>query len=121
MFNSRTRSGEGVAGTSGRRFHGITRGLALFLGGFSLLNMIGESNITGFDANPAGGGQDLLDVIAYGFNATTFGTGVVITTGNFDAAAGIDTRVTIGADVILLSDDGANAANSITIADFLLS
>ena len=81
----------------------------------------GSDTITGFDANPAGGGQDLLDVIAYGFNATTFGTGVVITTGNFDAAAGIDTRVTIGADVILLSDVGANAANSITIADFLLS
>jgi Ca2+-binding RTX toxin-like protein len=74
----------------------------------------GRDTITGFDADPAGG-QDLLDISAFGITAATFASSVTI------ADLGNDMSVTIGADVItLLGVTGVNP-NTLTQADFLLA
>ena len=80
----------------------------------------GNDTIVGFDANP-NGGQDLLDVSSYAggadITATNFATSVTIVGGNFDAVAGVDTRITIGADTILLSNVNVTTINQ---TDFIL-
>ena len=68
----------------------------------------------GFDAN-ATGGQDLLDISAYGFTAgVNFSLNVLI------ADLGVDTLVTIGADSFLLLGVTGDGTNVITQADFIL-
>jgi hypothetical protein len=72
----------------------------------------GNDRIINFDANPAGG-QDLIDITAFGITAATFGDRVVI------ADVGADTLVTIdGTDTIRFV--GIGNANTITQTDFLL-
>ena len=74
----------------------------------------GNDRITGFDAAPAGG-QDLLDVTAFGLTAADFGPGhrVVI------SDVGSDTLITIdGTATIRLA--GIGNASTVTQADFLL-
>ena len=75
----------------------------------------GNDTITGFDANPALGGQDLLDISALGITAANFAPSVVITD------LGADTRVSIGADTILLLGVTGTAPDVITVQDFLLA
>ncbi|WP_081500870.1 Ig-like domain-containing protein [Bradyrhizobium liaoningense] len=71
----------------------------------------GNDRIQGFDANPAGG-QDFLDVTAFGISAADFAMRIAI------ADVGADTLVTVdGVDTIRLVGIG-NAAN-VTINDFL--
>ncbi|MET0529650.1 MAG: VCBS domain-containing protein [Microvirga sp.] len=74
----------------------------------------GNDRITGFDAAPAGG-QDLLDVTAFGLTAADFGPGhrVVI------SDVGSDTLITIdgGSSIRLV---GIGNATTVTHADFLL-
>ena len=77
----------------------------------------GSDTINGFDANAAGG-QDLLDISAYGFTAANFAAHVTI------VDLGSNTRVTIDGDTIaqtiLLVGINGDGANAITQADFLL-
>ena len=84
----------------------------------------GADTIVGFDANPGPNppalNQDLLDISAFGINAEEFAASVSITTGLFDAVAGVDTRVTIGADTITFGGVTGLGANVITQADFIL-
>jgi Ca2+-binding RTX toxin-like protein len=75
----------------------------------------------GFDADAAGGGQDLLDIAALGINAATFGASVTLTVGQFDGLGALDTRVTIGGDTITLLGVNGVGANSITQMDFILA
>ena len=70
----------------------------------------GLDNVTAFDFNPTGG-QDMLDITAYGFSAAAFASNVGI------ATTGLNTTVTIGADVITLVGVGQNA---IDMSDFIL-
>jgi Ca2+-binding RTX toxin-like protein len=73
----------------------------------------GNDRINGFDANPAGG-QDLLDVKAFGITAANFDTRVGIDD------VGPDTVVTVdGGDTIRLV--GVGNATTVTINDFLLA
>lgn len=74
----------------------------------------GSDTINGFDAN-ASGGQDLLNISAYGFTAGDFAGNVIITD------LGNNTQVTIGADSVLLVGVNGVGTNVITQADFLLS
>ena len=85
----------------------------------------GNDTIAGFDANPAGG-QDLLDVSAYGFaDAAALNAAVTIVVGQFDGLGGNDTRVTIGLDTITLLEVtgvGTNAISTLVLPnDFLLT
>jgi Ca2+-binding RTX toxin-like protein len=75
----------------------------------------GADTIQNFDADVGNGGQDLLDLTALGITATTFAANVTI------ADLGGDTRVTIGANTILLLGVNGDGANSIQQADFLLA
>ncbi|MBM7062089.1 heme peroxidase [Pseudomonas sp. UL073] len=70
----------------------------------------GQDTIVGFDA-VAAGGQDLLNLSSYGFDAASFAANVQI------AADGADTRITIGEDSIRLV--GVTVGN-VTSADFQL-
>ncbi|WP_130904697.1 peroxidase family protein [Pseudomonas sp. Sample_22] len=80
----------------------------LFAAGF------GADQIIGFDANAAGG-QDLLDISAFGVTAATFASTVIITD--------------VGADTLLSSAGGAETirlvgvadATTITASDFILA
>ena len=79
---------------------------------FMFASGFGNDAINDFDANPGGGGQDLLDVTAL--------MGGVHTAANFNAhvslsSAGNDTLVTIGADTITIK--GVALAN-VNINDF---
>jgi Ca2+-binding RTX toxin-like protein len=75
----------------------------------------GNDVISGFDANPGGGGQDLLDVSGMGITAATFAAHVAI------ADLGADMLVTIdGTNTILLQGVNGVGANTITIDDFRL-
>lgn len=79
---------------------------------FRFNDAFGDDTITGFDANPAGGGQDRLDIAALGITAITFASGVAI------VQQGANTLVTIGDDTITLN--GVNVA-AVTEADFILA
>jgi Ca2+-binding RTX toxin-like protein len=73
----------------------------------------GHDTIAGFDANPTGG-QDLLDVSAYGINAGNFAARVTV------VDLGADTQITIdGTDVITLTGVNGSGANSIDQTDFI--
>ncbi len=82
---------------------------------FVFANGFGNDTITGFDAN-ATGGQDLMDISAFGFSAANFAANVVITD------LGADTLVDIvGTDnTILLVGVNGVGTNAIDISDFLL-
>jgi Ca2+-binding RTX toxin-like protein len=70
----------------------------------------GNDTVTGFDANPAGGGQDLIDLSAYNGIATVD----IVDQGS-------DTLVTInGTDSILLLGVTGAGANVITADDYFL-
>lgn len=74
----------------------------------------GADTINGFDANPTGG-QDLLDLSAYGVTSADFAARVSI------VDLGADTQITIdGVDVITLMGVNGTGANVITQADFIL-
>ncbi|ANP46460.1 beta strand repeat-containing protein [Candidatus Viadribacter manganicus] len=74
----------------------------------------GSDTISGFDANPTGG-QDLLDLTAYGITAANFAARVSI------VDLGADTRITIdGTDIITLLGVNGNGTNIITQTDFIL-
>ena len=66
--------------------------------------------ITDFDANPADGGQDLIDLSAYDFTAASIGTDINI------AAVGGCTSITTGADTVVLT--GVNRA-TVDESDFI--
>ena len=70
----------------------------------------GTHTVVGFDANPTGG-QDVVDVRSMGVTVANFATAVVRT------QVGADTRITIGAMVILLR--GVNVT-TVTAQDFIL-
>ncbi len=74
-----------------------------------------NDTINGFDADAAGGGQDLLDVTAFaGLTAADIGTRLIITD------IGASTRVTIdGVNSFLLVGVNGVGANEITSADFI--
>ena len=81
----------------------------------------GSDTITGFDAN-ATGGQDRLDVSAYEFaDAAAFNAAVNIAVGQFGGDATLDTRVTIGLDIITLLNVNGVGANAVDVTDFLLT
>jgi len=74
----------------------------------------GHDTITGFDANPTGG-QDMLDLTAYGITASNFASRVSI------VDLGADTQVTIdGADIITLMGVNGSGTNIITQSDFIV-
>jgi Ca2+-binding RTX toxin-like protein len=75
----------------------------------------GSDTINGFDADPAGGGQDLLDVSAFaGLTAADIGTRIII------ADLGASTRVTIdGVNTFLLVGVNGDLNNVITGSDFI--
>jgi hypothetical protein len=69
--------------------------------------------INGFDANPNGGGQDRINVNAFGINADNFAARVQI------VDLGANTQVTIdGTDRMVLNGVNGTGTNVITIADF---
>ena len=74
----------------------------------------GKDQITGFDANPAGG-QDHLDISAFGIDSTSFAARVTI------ADIGADTLITIdGQKDQTIQLVGVGNATTVTIDDFLL-
>jgi Ca2+-binding RTX toxin-like protein len=74
----------------------------------------GNDRVLGFDANPSGG-QDFLDISAFGITKTTFATRVKI------ADIGADTLVTIDGNVAqTIRLVGIGDATSVTQADFIL-
>jgi hypothetical protein len=76
----------------------------------------GADTVNGFDANPAGG-QDRLDISAFGITAATFNAEVAI------AVIAGSTLVTIvdSGDTILLNGINNAGVNAVTSADFLLA
>ena len=72
----------------------------------------GRDTIVGFDANPANGGQDVLDLAAFGI--TNFNAQIVI------SDLGNDTLVRIGTDTITLLGVNGIGQNLVTAADFHL-
>ncbi|GAM98317.1 hypothetical protein U91I_01950 [alpha proteobacterium U9-1i] len=83
---------------------------------FVLTPGFGADIVTGFDANPGGGGQDLIDVSALGINAASFAARVAI--------------VDLGADILITVDGGAtirlngvagNGLNTVDVNDFILA
>ena len=75
----------------------------------------GNDTLIGFDANPAGG-QDLLNIAAFGLTLDTFGSRVAI------GDAGNDTVVTInGVDGGTITLVGVVNHTTVTAADFQLS
>ncbi len=75
----------------------------------------GDDAILGFDANPSGG-QDYLDLTLFGIGVDAFDARVLIDN------LGLDTLITIDSlDTILLTGVSGDAANVITIDDFILA
>ncbi|MDH1620166.1 hypothetical protein N5F07_03220 [Pseudomonas chengduensis] len=75
----------------------------------------GNDTVIGFDANPAGG-QDLLNIAAFGLTLDTFASRVAI------GDAGNDTVVTInGVDGGTITLVGVSNHTTVTVADFQLS
>jgi Ca2+-binding RTX toxin-like protein len=75
----------------------------------------GNDVVQGFDADPSGGGQDLIDLTAF----------VAITTANFSSSVtvadiGADTLVTINATGDAIRLQGVGNATTVTASDFLL-
>ncbi|WP_460894912.1 calcium-binding protein, partial [Ramlibacter monticola] len=79
----------------------------------------GADTVADFDANPASGGQDEIDLVALGI--TNFAAQVHIDVGSFGGDAVLDTRVTIGAEIITLFSVTGVGANVVTQDDFILS
>ncbi|MBB5788941.1 peroxidase family protein [Jiangella mangrovi] len=73
---------------------------------------VNVDTVTGFDANPNGGGQDLIDLSARGITPATFGSSVTITQG----AGFVQVQVGAGNQIRLT---GLTAA-TVTQADFVL-
>jgi VCBS repeat-containing protein len=81
---------------------------------FVFASGFGHDTISGFDANPGGGGQDLLDLMAYDITSLDFAARVSI------VDLGANTMVTIdGIDSILLLGVNGTGTNVITESDFL--
>ena len=81
----------------------------------------GADTITGFDANPAGGGQDRLDISALGITAATFNASVALTA---TGGGGANTLVTIagaGSFTVLGAAPAGPVAQRVTIDDFILA
>ena len=80
----------------------------------------GNDTITGFDASPAGGGQDFVDLAGFGITAGNFANNVGITYGQFvgGGASALDARITIGADTIVLASVTGVGPNTLTVDDF---
>jgi|CXWL01.1.fsa_nt_gi Ca2+-binding RTX toxin-like protein len=76
----------------------------------------GADTITGFDAN-ATGGQDRIDISAYGFTAADVGTNNTFAVWVEDIGA--NTLVHVGADTFTLNGVSGTGANVITADDFL--
>ncbi|SFO79680.1 calcium-binding protein, partial [Pseudomonas borbori] len=86
---------------------GLGNDTFMFAAGF------GNDRIMDFDANPAGGGQDLLNIAALGVTAANFAANVTI------ADVGADTLVSVGGGSIRLV--GIADATTITQTDFILT
>ncbi|MNF54159.1 Endo-1,3-1,4-beta-glycanase ExsH [compost metagenome] len=86
---------------------GLGNDTFMFAAGF------GNDRIMDFDANPAGGGQDLLNIAALGVTAANFAANVTI------ADVGADTLVSVGGGSIRLV--GIADATTITQTDFTLA
>jgi Ca2+-binding RTX toxin-like protein len=81
---------------------------------FTFILSFGNDTINGFDADPAGG-QDLLNISAFGITSTDFASRVKI------ADVGADTLVTIdGNPAQTIRLVGIDSAAMVTQADFLL-
>ncbi|BCL74572.1 hypothetical protein JHS3_03080 [Jeongeupia sp. HS-3] len=74
----------------------------------------GQDRINNFDANVSGG-QELLDISSLGISTADFTNRVQI------EDLGNDTRVTIGADTIVLVGVNGTGTNAITQSDFILA
>ena len=75
----------------------------------------GRDTISDFDFNPAGGGQDLLDISAFGITSATFGSRVGLTD------LGTDIQVTIDGDANqAITLVNAQLVSNITQTDFIL-
>ena len=84
----------------------------------------GNDTINGFDANPAGGGQDLLNISAFGITAALFSSEVSIQVVGSSTLVTIDTNgfLTPGTDgTFTLVGVTGIAPNVITSADFILA
>ncbi|MFZ4603000.1 MAG: beta strand repeat-containing protein [Caulobacterales bacterium] len=79
----------------------------------------GRDTVTDFDANP-NGGQDVLDISAYGFNATTFATQVTVATTGGTTTVTIVSLDGLTTDQIILNNVNGNGGNVISVADFFL-
>ncbi|NDC58817.1 MAG: hypothetical protein EBZ50_08355, partial [Alphaproteobacteria bacterium] len=79
----------------------------------------GRDTVTDFDANPTGG-QDVLDISAYGFNATTFATQVTVATAGGTTTVTIVSLDGLTTDQIILNNVNGNGGNVISVADFFL-
>jgi Ca2+-binding RTX toxin-like protein len=75
----------------------------------------GNDIINQFDANPAGGGQDRLDISALGITAADFGSAVAI------SVVGLSTQVAIAGQTITLIGVGGFGGNTLSQADFILA
>jgi len=110
--NDRLTGGTGDDNLTG----GAGNDVFIFAAGF------GADTVTDFDPNSGNGGQDTIDISAYGFTAADFSNGnIVITTDQFDGVGANDTLVTIGADSILFANVTGVGLNVITSADFVLT
>jgi len=79
----------------------------------------GRDTVTDFDANP-NGGQDVLDISAYGFNATSFATQVTVATAGGTTTVTIVSLDGLTTDQIVLNNVNGNGGNVISLADFFL-
>ena len=77
----------------------------------------GNDVINSFDANPGGGGQDLLDISAYGYTAADVGATTAFAVQVQDL--GSNTLITIDTDTILLIGVNGSGANVIDHNDFI--
>jgi len=76
----------------------------------------GHDTITDFDANPANGGQDHIDLTAFGIHAADFNAHVVITD------LGADMLVTVdNVDAVTLVGVSGTGVNAINQQDFILA
>ena len=83
----------------------------------------GSDVIAGFDANPAGGGQDRLDLSALGITAANFADSVVITDlgANTLVEIDVDGLGTVTGSILLLGVNGVGANTITQQQDFILA